>query len=116
MIQPGDIVADDLTLLLIRYVLEDTVDDLARPGKSRLSMGIVGAPHQVIDAHIGPGWMPERLPETEAFWRKKSLYSAMFKTLMGHPCARSLQTLSSGSRSRGPGNLKFDGATQSGKR
>src|SRR3989442_7673357 len=53
MIQPGNIVTDDLALLLVRHVLENTVDDLTRPGKGRFRMGIVGAPHQVINAHIG---------------------------------------------------------------
>src|SRR2546430_1842279 len=88
MIQPGDIVADDLALLLVRHVLEDTVDDLARPGKGRFSMGIVGAPHQVINAHIGAELDAKSVflkTDEDVLAKEITRQRSMLKTVMAHP-------------------------------
>src|SRR5215831_7117707 len=54
VIQSGGVFAGDLTLLLVGHAAQDAVDDGARLGKGRLSMGVVRAPHQIIHADVRP--------------------------------------------------------------
>src|SRR6516164_5354957 len=112
MIQSGDIVADDLAVLLVRHVLEDTVDDFARSGKGRFRMGIVGAPHQVVDTHIGPEpdaqsvflETDENVLAKEITWQR-----AILKTVMGHPLrALAIDVVHAVHEVWCPGDLKFD--------
>src|SRR5215468_4631250 len=114
MIQPGDIVTDNLALLLVRYVLEDTVDDFARPGEGRFRMGIVGAPHQVVDTHIGPELdaqsvfleTDENVLAKEITWQR-----AILKTVMGHPLRTlAIDVIHTVHEVGCPGDLKFDSA------
>src|SRR5215510_5036369 len=114
MIQPGDIVTDDLALLLVTHVLEDPVDDLARPGKSRLSMGIVRAPHQVLNAHIGAELDAKGVfLETDEDVLAKAItwQRAILKTVMGHPLRTlAIDVVHAVHEVGCPGDLKFDGA------
>src|SRR5215831_1805772 len=114
MIQPGDILTDDLALLLIRHVLEDPVDDLARPGKSRLSMGIVGAPHQVINAHIGAELDAKGVfleTDEDVLAKEIAWQGSMLKTMMCHPLgALTIDVVHAVHEIGCPGDLKFDGA------
>src|SRR5262249_15719388 len=113
-IQPGDIVADDLALLLIRHVLEDTVDDFARPGKGRFSMGIGGAPHQVINAHIGPELDAKSVfleTDEDVLAKEITLQRPMLKTMMCYPLRTFAIDVVHAVHDVGcPGDLKFNGA------
>src|SRR5262245_57045688 len=112
MIQPGDIVADDLALLLVRYVLEDPIDDFARPGKGRFRMGIVGAPHQILNAHIGAELDAKRVfleTDEDVLAEEITRQRSMLKTVMCY----SLRTLAidvvhAVHEVGCPGDLKFD--------
>src|SRR5215510_12458558 len=114
MIQPGDIVADDLALLLVRHVLEDTVDDLARPGEGRFRMGIVGAPHQVLYAHIGPELDAQSVfleTDEDVLAKEITWQGAILKTVMGHPLRTLAVDVVHAVHEVGcPGDIKFDSA------
>src|SRR5690349_16052850 len=119
MIQPGDIVADDLALLLIRHVLKDTVDDLTRPGKGRFSMGVVGAPHQVLHPHIGAELDTQGVfleTNEDVLAKEVTRQHAILKTVMSH----SLRTLAidvvhAVHEVGCPGDLKLDGTHLQGR-
>src|SRR5882672_4242887 len=113
MVQSGDIVADDLALLLVRHVLEDTIDDFARPGKGRFSMGIVGAPHQVLNAYIGPELDAKRVflkTDEDVLAKEITRQRSVLKTVLGHPLrALAIDVVHAVHEVGCPGDLKFDG-------
>ena len=47
---PRIVVRGRLGLFVVRHALQDLRQDLARLGKRRLAVGIVRAPHHVVDA------------------------------------------------------------------
>src|SRR5262245_11706560 len=114
MIQPGDIVADDLVLLLVRHVLEDTVDYLTRPGKGRFRMGIVRAPHQILNAHIGAELDTQRVfleTDKDVLAEEITWQRSMLKTVMCHSLrALAIDVVHAIHEVRCPGDLKFDSA------
>src|SRR5215475_1110845 len=111
MIQPGDILADDLALLLVGYTLEDAVDDLARPGEGRFCMGIVGAPHQVVNAHIGAELDAKGVfleTDEDVLAEEITRQRSMLKAVMGHPLrALAIDVVHTVYEVGRPGDLKF---------
>src|SRR5439155_2734631 len=114
MIQSGDVFADDLVLLLVGHAVEDAVDDLARPGKGRLSMGVVRAPQQIIYAYIRPELDAQGVfleADEDVLAEEIARQCPMLKTGVLDPLgALGIDVVHAVHEVRCPGHLKFDSA------
>ena len=50
-IHPGGVDSGDFSLFILGAVRQDLLQDLPAPGKCRLRVGIVGAPHQLVHTY-----------------------------------------------------------------
>src|SRR5712692_7154981 len=114
MIQSGDVCADDLALLLVGHAVEDAVDDFARPGKGRLSMGVVRAPQQIVHAYIRPELDAKSVfleADEDVLAEEIARQCPMLKTVVLDPLgALGIDVVHAVHEVQCPGNLKFDSA------
>ena len=77
-IQARDVGPGDLPGFILRHAEQDAFQDLTRARERRFGVGVVGAPHELIDANEGAVADAKAVPWRlrKAFLRKKSLGSA----------------------------------------
>jgi hypothetical protein len=82
-------------------------------------MGIVGAPHQVINAHIGAELDAQSVfleTDEDVLAKEITWQGSMVKTMMGHSlCALAIDVVHAVHEVGCPGNLKFDSAHLQGR-